>query len=46
MMLPTDIALLHDPIFKEYVEIFAQDEKEFFVTFALAYGKVCLSVLI
>lgn len=44
MMLPSDIALLHDPIFKEYVELFAEDQQEFFSTFAIAYGKVCLSL--
>lgn len=40
MMLPADLALLHDPIFREYVELFAGDENEFFTTFANAYGKV------
>jgi hypothetical protein len=45
-MLPADLALLHDPIFREYVELFAGDENEFFTTFANAYGKVSFLFLI
>ena len=40
MMLPTDIALIHDPIFKDYVEEYAKDQSQFFNDFAAAYSKV------
>jgi cytochrome c peroxidase len=39
-MLPMDISLLHDPVFREYIELFASDQKEFFGTFSIAFAKV------
>lgn len=40
MMLPSDIALIADPSFKKYVEIYAKDEDRFFKDFAKAFGKL------
>lgn len=40
MMLPSDIALLNDPEFKKWVEIYAKDEKLFFEHFSAAYNKL------
>ena len=40
MMLPADLALLHDPEFKKYVELYAKDEKAFFNDFSAAFAKV------
>eukprot|EP00290_Baffinella_frigidus_P006758 CAMPEP_0180133196 /NCGR_PEP_ID=MMETSP0986-20121125/9404_1 /TAXON_ID=697907 /ORGANISM="non described non described, Strain CCMP2293" /LENGTH=339 /DNA_ID=CAMNT_0022073283 /DNA_START=21 /DNA_END=1040 /DNA_ORIENTATION=+ len=34
MMLPSDIALIEDPAFKTWVEIYAKDEKRFFADFS------------
>ncbi len=39
-MLPMDMALLSDTVFKQYVELFAENENEFFAAFASAYAKV------
>lgn len=40
MMLPADLALMHDPEFKKYVEIYAKDEQAFFTDFSTAFSKV------
>eukprot|EP01124_Arcella_intermedia_P000296 TRINITY_DN10153_c0_g1_i1.p1 TRINITY_DN10153_c0_g1~~TRINITY_DN10153_c0_g1_i1.p1 ORF type:complete len:264 (+),score=53.13 TRINITY_DN10153_c0_g1_i1:37-828(+) len=40
MMLPSDIALVKDPAFKVYVEMYAKDEKLFFADFAAAFEKL------
>jgi len=40
MMLPTDMALLWDPEFKKFVELYAKDKQAFFKDFAAAYGKL------
>lgn len=40
MMLPSDVALVADPEFKKYVEIYAKDEGRFFKDFASAFGKL------
>lgn len=40
MMLPTDIALLEDPNFRKWVEIYAADEQRFFDDFASAFSKL------
>jgi len=40
MMLPTDIALLHDANFLAWVKKYAEDEKLFFDDFAAAFGKL------
>jgi len=40
MMLPADMALLDDPIFKQYVELYASDKEVFFQDFAAAFGKL------
>ena len=40
MMLPTDMSLLDDPIFRAYVELYAANQSIFFKDFALAYGKL------
>ena len=40
MMLPADLALIQDPEFKKYVEIYAADEKLFFNDFAAAFSKL------
>ena len=40
MMLPTDICLIQDDKFKEYVSLYAQDESKFFMDFANAFGKL------
>ena len=40
MMLPADMALLTDPELRDYVELFAGDEDEFFRVFSCAFGKV------
>lgn len=43
VMLPTDIALIEDPIFREHVERYAADQQVFFDEFSAAYGKLmCL----
>ncbi|KAL7411960.1 heme peroxidase [Mrakia frigida] len=40
MMLPTDMALVSDPEFKKWVEIYAEDKDRFFVDFSKAFGKL------
>jgi cytochrome c peroxidase len=40
MMLPADLALVQDPAFKKYVELYAKDEKLFFKDFAAAWIKL------
>jgi len=40
MMLPSDIALIKDPGFKKYVELYAKDEDAFFKDFAKAFAKL------
>jgi len=40
MMLPTDIALIKDAGFRQYVEIYAADQNAFFVDFANAFAKL------
>lgn len=40
MMLPSDLALLSDPIFRKVVEEYAQDEGSFFRDFAAAFGQM------
>jgi cytochrome c peroxidase len=40
MMLPTDLVLIKDPKFREYVEIYAKDEEKFFKDFSAAFNKL------
>jgi cytochrome c peroxidase len=40
MMLPTDLVLIKDPKFREFVEIYAKDEEKFFKDFAAAFSKL------
>ncbi|KAI5292701.1 heme peroxidase [Ascosphaera acerosa] len=40
MMLPTDLALVQDKEFKQYVELYAKDNDKFFEDFAKAYAKL------
>mmetsp|Transcript_8499 Transcript_8499/g.13389 ORF Transcript_8499/g.13389 Transcript_8499/m.13389 type:complete len:342 (-) Transcript_8499:213-1238(-) len=40
MMLPSDLALIEDPEFKKWVEVYAKDEKRFFADFAKVYQKL------
>lgn len=40
MMLPSDLALIQDPAFKKYVDIYAKDETVFFNDFAVAFSKL------
>ena len=40
MMLPSDIALIEDPEFRKYVEMYAKDEDLFFAHFAKAFSKL------
>jgi len=40
MMLPSDMVLLLDPIFRKHVETFAKDEDLFFKEFASAFSKL------
>lgn len=40
MMLPTDMALIDDPIFNKYVKIYAKDEDVFFKDFSAAFSKL------
>lgn len=40
MMLPSDLALIHDPKFRVYVEKYAKDEEAFFKDFAKAFQKL------
>lgn len=38
VMLPTDMALIEDPQFKPYVELYAEDRKRFFKDFSSAFA--------
>lgn len=40
MMLPTDMALLWDPVFKPIVQEYAQDKSAFFRDFAAAFSRL------
>ena len=40
MMLISDVALLLDPEFKKWVEVYAKDEKTFFADFTKAWVKL------
>jgi cytochrome c peroxidase len=40
MMLPSDMALIWDPAFKKYVEIYAKDKDVFFKDFSAAFSKL------
>jgi catalase (peroxidase I) len=40
MMLPTDLALVRDPVFARTVDKFASDELGFFEVFASAFGRL------
>ena len=40
MMLPSDMAILWDPEFKKYVQLYADDEDVFFKDFAVAFAKL------
>lgn len=42
VMLPTDVALIQDPGFRQHVERYAADQQVFFDEFAAAYGKLML----
>ena len=39
-MLPTDLALIQDPAFRKFVEIYSNDQERFFKDFASAYSKL------
>jgi len=40
MMLPADLAMIKDPEFKKWVDIYAKDEKKFFDDFSKAFTKL------
>lgn len=40
MMLPTDMALRTDPVFREYAQLYATDEQAFFRDFSEAFAKL------
>jgi len=40
MMLPTDMALIEDPSFRKYVEVYAKDQSKFFHDFSTAFNKL------
>jgi catalase (peroxidase I) len=40
MMLPTDLALIQDPEFKKYVDLYAQDKEVFYRDFSDAFAKL------
>ena len=40
MMLPTDLALLVDPVFKHWVEVYAKDKERFFEDFSKVFAKL------
>jgi cytochrome c peroxidase len=40
MMLPTDLALLADPTFKHWVEVYAEDKEKFFEGFTKVFAKL------
>jgi len=39
-MLPSDLALIEDPEFLKFVQLYAKDEKVFFDDFAAAFSKL------
>jgi cytochrome c peroxidase len=40
MMLPTDVALIQDPIFKKQVQVYAKDSQAFFNDFSAVVCKL------
>ncbi|KAI0864034.1 peroxiredoxin [Xylaria cubensis] len=40
MMLPTDMSLLSDPVFRKWVEIYAADKDHFFADFSAVFAKL------
>lgn len=40
MMLPTDLALMADPSFKQWVQVYAQDKDKFFEDFSKVFAKL------
>ena len=40
MMLPSDIVLIEDEKFKQYVDIYAKDQKKFFADFSDAFSRL------
>ncbi|GMH33438.1 hypothetical protein BSKO_01272 [Bryopsis sp. KO-2023] len=40
MMLPADLVMIEDPEFKKYVQLYAEDRKQFFSDFATAFQKL------
>ncbi|KAI0105056.1 peroxiredoxin [Nemania sp. FL0031] len=40
MMLPTDMSLLSDPVFRRWVETYAEDKDRFFADFAAVFAKL------
>lgn len=40
MMLPTDLALMADPTFKHWVEVYAKDKEKFFEDFSKVFSKL------
>ncbi len=40
MMLPSDIALIEDPHYRKWVEVYAKDEPRFFADFAAAFARL------
>ncbi|GAB7333540.1 hypothetical protein MBLNU13_g05117t1 [Cladosporium sp. NU13] len=40
MMLPTDLALMADPSFKHWVQVYAQDKEKFFEDFSKVFAKL------
>jgi len=40
MMLPSDMALVEDPSFRKYVEMYAEDQSLFFADFARAFSRL------
>ena len=40
MMLPSDLVLIEDPGFKQYVDIYAKDQKKFFSDFSSAFQRL------
>jgi len=39
-MLPADLALLSDPKFKKFVDLYAENEEKFFEDFSKAFSKL------
>jgi len=40
MMLPSDIALITDPTFRKWVQVYSKDEEKFFKDFSNAFQKL------